>query len=77
MFFIIWGVDRIDENYSFFICKGFFNIYYLFDLVVYRLEFMIVLDLDLKVVFILYYKGRKRFYLELKESFFCMGFDLK
>lgn len=77
MFLTIRGVDRIDENYKLPTCKGFFNIYHPLDPVAYRLEPMIVPDLDLKAVLIPHHKGRKRLHLELKESLSRMGSDLK
>ncbi|XP_040847937.1 SEC23-interacting protein isoform X2 [Ochotona curzoniae] len=73
----IRGVARIDENYRLPTCKGFFNIYHPLDPVAYRLEPMIVPDLDLKAVLIPHHKGRKRLHLELKESLSRMGSDLK
>lgn len=73
----IRGVDHIDENYRLPTCKGFFNIYHPLDPVAYRLEPMIVPDLDLKAVLIPHHKGRKRLHLELKESLSRMGSDLK
>ncbi|KAM5272526.1 SEC23-interacting protein isoform 5-T5 [Ctenodactylus gundi] len=77
MFLTIRGVDRIDENYRLPTCRGFFNIYHPLDPVAYRLEPMIVPDLDLKAVLIPHHKGRKRLHLELKESLSRMGSDLK
>ncbi|XP_023367533.1 SEC23-interacting protein [Otolemur garnettii] len=77
MFLTIRGIDRIDENYRLPTCKGFFNIYHPLDPVAYRLEPMIVPDLDLKAVLIPHHKGRKRLHLELKESLSRMGSDLK
>ncbi|XP_036163553.1 SEC23-interacting protein isoform X4 [Myotis myotis] len=77
MFLTVRGVDRIDENYRLPTCKGFFNIYHPLDPVAYRLEPMIVPDLDLKAVLIPHHKGRKRLHLELKESLSRMGSDLK
>ncbi|KAM9197774.1 SEC23-interacting protein isoform 2-T5 [Dugong dugon] len=77
MFLTIRGVDKIDENYRLPTCKGFFNIYHPLDPVAYRLEPMIISDLDLKAVLIPHHKGRKRLHLELKESLSRMGSDLK
>ncbi|XP_069844258.1 SEC23-interacting protein isoform X1 [Dipodomys merriami] len=77
MFLTIRGVDRIAENYRLPTCKGFFNIYHPLDPVAYRLEPMIVPDLDTKAVLIPHHKGRKRLHLELKESLSRMGSDLK
>uniref|UniRef100_A0A2K5EDP7 SEC23-interacting protein n=1 Tax=Aotus nancymaae TaxID=37293 RepID=A0A2K5EDP7_AOTNA len=77
MFLTVRGIDRIDENYSLPTCKGFFNIYHPLDPVAYRLEPMILPDLDLKAVLIPHHKGRKRLHLELKESLSRMGSDLK
>ncbi|KAM4635892.1 SEC23-interacting protein [Discoglossus pictus] len=77
MFLTVRGLDKIDENYRLPTCKGFFNIYHPLDPVAYRLEPMIVPDLDLKPVLIPHHKGRKRLHLELKESLTRMGSDLK
>ncbi|XP_053524362.1 SEC23-interacting protein isoform X2 [Artibeus jamaicensis] len=77
VFLTIRGVDRLDENYRLPTCRGFFNIYHPLDPVAYRLEPMIVPDLDLKAVLIPHHKGRKRLHLELKESLSRMGSDLK
>ncbi|KAF6111283.1 SEC23 interacting protein [Phyllostomus discolor] len=77
VFLTIRGVDRIEESYRLPTCKGFFNIYHPLDPVAYRLEPMIVPDLDLKAVLIPHHKGRKRLHLELKESLSRMGSDLK
>ncbi|XP_028936399.1 SEC23-interacting protein isoform X2 [Ornithorhynchus anatinus] len=77
VFLTVRGVDRIDENYRLPTCKGFFNIYHPLDPVAYRLEPMIIPDLDLKPVLIPHHKGRKRLHLELKESLSRMGSDLK
>ncbi|XP_008104997.1 SEC23-interacting protein isoform X2 [Anolis carolinensis] len=77
IFLTVRGVERIDENYRFPTCKGFFNIYHPLDPVAYRLEPMIIPDLDIKPVLIPHHKGRKRLHLELKESLSRMGSDLK
>nr|XP_060624519.1 SEC23-interacting protein isoform X1 [Anolis sagrei ordinatus]XP_060624520.1 SEC23-interacting protein isoform X1 [Anolis sagrei ordinatus] len=77
IFLTVRGVEKIDENYRFPTCKGFFNIYHPLDPVAYRLEPMIIPDLDIKPVLIPHHKGRKRLHLELKESLSRMGSDLK
>ncbi|XP_020843892.1 SEC23-interacting protein isoform X3 [Phascolarctos cinereus] len=77
VFLTVRGVDRIDENYRLPTCKGFFNIYHPLDPVAYRIEPMIIPDLDIKPVLIPHHKGRKRLHLELKESLSRMGSDLK
>ncbi|XP_035981790.1 SEC23-interacting protein [Fundulus heteroclitus] len=77
MFLTVRGLEKIDETYQLPTCKGFFNIYHPLDPVAYRIEPMIVPDLDLKPVLIPHYKGRKRLHLELKESLSRMGSDLK
>ncbi|XP_036591132.1 SEC23-interacting protein isoform X1 [Trichosurus vulpecula] len=77
VFLTVRGVDKIDENYRLPTCKGFFNIYHPLDPVAYRLEPMIIPDLDIKPVLIPHHKGRKRLHLELKESLSRMGSDLK
>ncbi|CAB1343401.1 unnamed protein product, partial [Coregonus sp. 'balchen'] len=77
MFLTVRGLEKIEENYQLPTCKGFFNIYHPLDPVAYRIEPMILTDLDLKPVLIPHHKGRKRLHLELKESLSRMGSDLK
>ncbi|XP_070696776.1 SEC23-interacting protein [Pempheris klunzingeri] len=77
MFLTVRGLEKIEETYQLPTCKGFFNIYHPLDPVAYRIEPMIVPDLDLKPVLIPHHKGRKRLHLELKESLSRMGSDLK
>ncbi|XP_059821791.1 phospholipase DDHD2-like [Hypanus sabinus] len=77
MFLTVRGLKRIDPNYKFPTCKRFFNIYHPFDPVAYRLEPMIVPDVDLEPMLIPHHKGRKRMHLELKDSLTRMGSDLK
>ncbi|NXD08426.1 S23IP protein, partial [Nothocercus nigrocapillus] len=77
VFLTVRGIEKIDENYRLPTCKGFFNIYHPLDPVAYRLEPMIIEDLDLKPVLIPHHKGRKRLHLELKDSLSRMGSDLK
>ncbi|XP_060712470.1 phospholipase DDHD2-like isoform X1 [Hemiscyllium ocellatum] len=77
MFLTVRGLKRIDPNYTFPTCKRFFNIYHPFDPVAYRIEPMIVPDLELEPMLIPHHKGRKRMHLELKDSLTRMGSDLK
>ncbi|NXX96586.1 S23IP protein, partial [Centropus bengalensis] len=77
VFLTVRGVEKIDENYRLPTCKGFFNIYHPLDPVAYRLEPMIIEDMDLKPVLIPHHKGRKRLHLELRDSLSRMGSDLK
>ncbi|XP_048379141.1 phospholipase DDHD2-like isoform X2 [Stegostoma tigrinum] len=77
MFLTVRGLKRIDPNYTFPTCKRFFNIYHPFDPVAYRIEPMIVPDLDLEPMLIPHHKGRKRMHLELKDSLTRMGTDIK
>ncbi|NWI95676.1 S23IP protein, partial [Pitta sordida] len=77
VFLTVRGVEKIEENYRLPTCKGFFNIYHPLDPVAYRLEPMIIGDMDLKPVLIPHHKGRKRLHLELKDSLSRMGSDLK
>ncbi|XP_061693189.1 SEC23-interacting protein [Syngnathoides biaculeatus] len=77
MFLTVRGLEKIEENYQLPTCKGFFNIYHPLDPVAYRIEPMIISDLELKPVLIPHHKGRKRLHLELKESLSRMGSDLK
>ncbi|XP_054655230.1 SEC23-interacting protein isoform X1 [Dunckerocampus dactyliophorus] len=77
MFLTVRGLEKIEETYQLPTCKGFFNIYHPLDPVAYRIEPMIIPDLELKPVLIPHHKGRKRLHLELKESLSRMGSDLK
>ncbi|XP_056903627.1 SEC23-interacting protein isoform X2 [Takifugu flavidus] len=77
MFLTVRGVEKIEESYQLPTCRGFFNIYHPLDPVAYRIEPLILPDLDLKPVLIPHHKGRKRLHLELKESLTRMGTDLK
>ncbi|KAL4640935.1 SEC23-interacting protein [Arapaima gigas] len=77
MFLTVRGLERIEETYQLPTCKGFFNIYHPLDPVAYRIEPMIVPDIELKPVLIPHHKGRKRLHLELKEGLSRMGSDLK
>ncbi|KAM4607639.1 SEC23-interacting protein [Polymixia lowei] len=77
MFLTVRGLEKIEETYQLPTCKGFFNIYHPLDPVAYRIEPLILPDLDLKPVLIPHHKGRKRLHLELKESLSRMGSDLK
>ncbi|CAL1578387.1 unnamed protein product [Knipowitschia caucasica] len=77
MFLTVRGLEHIEETYHLPTCRGFYNIYHPLDPVAYRIEPLIVPDLDLKPVLIPHHKGRKRLHLELKESLTRMGSDLK
>ncbi|XP_036953894.1 phospholipase DDHD2-like [Acanthopagrus latus] len=67
MFLTVRGLKRVDPNYTFPTCKSFYNIYHPFDPVAYRIEPMIVSDVDLEPMLIPHHKGRKRMHLELKD----------
>ncbi|NXW60062.1 DDHD2 Phospholipase, partial [Eurystomus gularis] len=77
MFLTVRGVKRINPNYSLPTCKGFFNIFHPFDPVAYRIEPMIVPDLEFEPMLLPHHKGRKRMHLELKEGLTRMSVDLK
>lgn len=77
MFLTVRGLEKIEETYQLPTCKGFFNIYHPLDPVAYRIEPMILPDMDFKPVLVPHHKGRKRLHLELKESLTRMGTDLK
>ncbi|XP_035292321.1 phospholipase DDHD2 isoform X3 [Anguilla anguilla] len=77
MFLTVRGLKRIDPNYSFPTCKSFYNIYHPFDPVAYRIEPMIVSDVEIEPMLIPHHKGRKRMHLELKDSLTRMSTDLK
>ncbi|KAK1210402.1 DDHD2 Phospholipase, partial [Pygoscelis papua] len=63
MFLTVRGVKRINPNYSLPTCKGFFNIFHPFDPVAYRIEPMIVPDLEFEPMLLPHHKGRKRMHL--------------
>ncbi|XP_062286108.1 SEC23-interacting protein [Scomber scombrus] len=77
MFLTVRGLEKIEETYQLPTCKGFFNIYHPLDPVAYRIEPLIIPDMELKPVLVPHHKGRKRLHLELKESLSRMGSDLK
>ncbi|NXI56887.1 DDHD2 Phospholipase, partial [Chloroceryle aenea] len=68
MFLTVRGVKRINPNYSLPTCKGFFNIFHPFDPVAYRIEPMIVPDLEFEPMLLPHHKGRKRMHLEALGS---------
>ncbi|XP_071755794.1 triacylglycerol hydrolase DDHD2 [Centroberyx gerrardi] len=77
MFLTVRGLKQIDPNYTFPTCKSFYNIYHPYDPVAYRIEPMIVSEVDLEPMLIPHHKGRKRMHLELKDSLTRMSMDLK
>ncbi|XP_008845986.1 phospholipase DDHD2 isoform X2 [Nannospalax galili] len=77
MFLTVRGLRRIDPNYKFPTCKGFFNIYHPFDPVAYRIEPMVVPEVEFEPMLIPHHKGRKRMHLELREGLTRMSMDLK
>ncbi|XP_042344456.1 phospholipase DDHD2 [Plectropomus leopardus] len=77
MFLTVRGLKHIDPNYTFPTCKSFYNIYHPYDPVAYRIEPMIVTEMDLEPMLIPHHKGRKRMHLELKDSLTRMSMDLK
>ncbi|XP_060728617.1 SEC23-interacting protein [Tachysurus vachellii] len=77
MFLTVRGVEKLEETYQLPTCQGFFNIYHPLDPVAYRIEPMVLPDMELEPVLIPHHKGRKRLHLELKESLSRMGSDLK
>ncbi|XP_026527117.1 phospholipase DDHD2 [Notechis scutatus] len=77
MFLTVRGVNRIDPTYTLPTCKGFFNIFHPFDPVAYRIEPMIVPDVEFEPMLLPHHKGRKRMHLELKEGLTRMSMDLK
>ncbi|XP_009879816.1 PREDICTED: phospholipase DDHD2 [Charadrius vociferus] len=68
MFLTVRGVKRINPNYSLPTCKGFFNIFHPFDPVAYRIEPMIVPDVEFEPMLLPHHKGRKRMHLETKAE---------
>ncbi|KAM9312968.1 triacylglycerol hydrolase DDHD2 [Gastrophryne carolinensis] len=76
MFLTVRGLKRIDPKYQFPTCKRFFNIYHPFDPVAYRIEPMVLRDVEFEPMLIPHHKGRKRMHLELKEGLTRMSTDL-
>ncbi|XP_042328742.1 phospholipase DDHD2 isoform X1 [Sceloporus undulatus] len=77
MFLTVRGVNRIDPDYRLPTCKGFFNVFHPFDPVAYRIEPLIVPDVEFEPMLLPHHKGRKRMHLELKEGLTRMSMDLK
>ncbi|CAM9768495.1 unnamed protein product [Bubo scandiacus] len=77
MFLTVRGVKRINPDYSLPTCRGFFNIFHPYDPVAYRIEPLIVPDLEFEPMLLPHHKGRKRMHLELKEGLTRMSVDLK
>ncbi|XP_006895693.1 PREDICTED: phospholipase DDHD2-like [Elephantulus edwardii] len=77
MFLTVRGLKRIDPNYKFPTCKGFFNIYHPFDPVAYRIEPMVVPEVEFEPMLNPHHKGRKRMHLELREGLSRMSMGLK
>ncbi|XP_063304488.1 phospholipase DDHD2 isoform X1 [Pelobates fuscus] len=76
MFLTVRGLKRIDPKYQFPTCKRFFNIYHPFDPVAYRIEPIVLRELEFEPMLIPHHKGRKRMHLELKEGLSRMGTDI-
>ncbi|TWW60362.1 Phospholipase DDHD2 [Takifugu flavidus] len=68
MFLTVRGLKHIDPSYSFPTCKSFYNIYHPYDPVAYRIEPMIVTEVDVEPMLIPHHKGRKRMHLEVCEA---------
>ncbi|XP_062994934.1 phospholipase DDHD2 [Elgaria multicarinata webbii] len=77
MFLTVRGVNRIDPSYRLPTCNGFFNVFHPFDPVAYRIEPLIVPDVEFEPMLLPHHKGRKRMHLELKEGLTRMSMDLK
>lgn len=77
MFLTVRGIKRIDPTYSLPTCKGFFHIFHPFDPVAYRIEPLIVPDVEFEPMLLPHHKGRKRMHLELKEGLTRMSTDIK
>ncbi|XP_062817188.1 phospholipase DDHD2 isoform X1 [Anolis carolinensis] len=77
MFLTVRGVNRIDPDYRLPTCKGFFNVFHPFDPVAYRIEPLVVPDVEFEPMLLPHHKGRKRMHLELKEGLTRMSMDLK
>ncbi|XP_066495535.1 phospholipase DDHD2 isoform X1 [Tiliqua scincoides] len=77
MFLTVRGVKRIDPSYSLPTCKGFFHVFHPFDPVAYRIEPLIVPNVEFEPMLLPHHKGRKRMHLELKEGLTRMSTDLK
>ncbi|TKS78789.1 Phospholipase DDHD2 [Collichthys lucidus] len=71
MFLTVRGLKHIDPNYTFPTCKSFYNIYHPYDPVAYRIEPMIVYEVDLEPMLIPHHKGRKRMHLGVCEESEC------
>ncbi|KAJ6658704.1 hypothetical protein lerEdw1_019864 [Lerista edwardsae] len=77
MFLTVRGVKKIDPNYSLPTCKGFFHVFHPFDPVAYRIEPLIVPNVEFEPMLLPHHKGRKRMHLELRDGLTRMSTDLK
>ena len=77
MFLTVRGIDKLKETYSLPTCQGFFNIFHPFDPVAYRLEPLIVPNIEVEPVLMDHHLGRKRMHLEIKEGLAKVSADVK
>lgn len=78
MFVTVRGIDTLGQDFKLPTCDGFFNIFHPYDPVAYRIEALVNPELSpLRPVLIPHHKGRKRMHLELKETMYRVGTDLK
>ncbi|XP_065074258.1 proline-rich protein 36 isoform X2 [Ochlerotatus camptorhynchus] len=78
MFVTVRGIDALGQDFKLPTCDGFFNIFHPYDPVAYRIEALVNPELSpLRPVLIPHHKGRKRMHLELKETMYRVGTDLK
>ncbi len=77
MFLTVRGIDKLSVDYSFPTCESFFNIFHPFDPVAYRLEPLILPNIDVEPVLMDHHLGRKRMHLEIKEGLAKVSADVK
>lgn len=75
VFQAVRGIEKMDLDYKFPTCDGFYNIFHPFDPVAYRFE-PLVCPTVLKPVLMPHHKGRKRMHIELREGLSKVGEDM-
>ncbi|CAH0388447.1 unnamed protein product [Bemisia tabaci] len=78
MFITIRGIASLGADFKFPTCPSFFNIFHPYDPVAYRIEPLIIPEMEKRhPVLIPHHKGRKRMHLQLRDTMAHVGAALK
>lgn len=77
MFLTVRGIDKLSIDYNLPTCKGFFNIFHPFDPIAYRIEPLILPEIEVAPVLMPHHLGRKRMHLEIREGLAKVSADVK